>query len=84
MDIFKNTFAQKAIPTARIEVSLSPLCVFSVCSKHRTDVFQGLFSANRRYFSLFVGPIVVKYFFVSGSVHNSFLVFDLSLHSLSL
>ena len=53
--------------------------------KHRTDVFQGLFSANRRYFLLFVGPIVVKYFFVSaGSVHNSFLVFDLSLHSLSL
>lgn len=84
MDISKNTFAQTAIPTARIEVSLSPLCVFSVCSKHRTDVFQGLFSANRRYFSLFVGPIVVKYFFVSGSVHNSFLVFDLSLYSLSL
>ena len=84
MDISKNTFAQTAIQRARIEVSLSPLCVFSVCSKHRTDVFQGLFSANRRYFSLFVGPIVVKYFFVSGSLHNIFLVFDLSLYSLSL
>ena len=83
MEIFKNTFAQTAIQTARIEVSLSPLRVFSVCSKHRTDVFQGLFSANRRYFSL-VGPIVVRYFFVSGSVHNSLLVFDLSLYSLSL
>lgn len=60
-------------------------CVyFPSMLKHRTDVFQGLFSANRRYFLLFVGPIVVKYFFVSGSVHNSFLGFDLSLYSLSL
>ena len=75
MEIFKNTFAQTAIQTARIEVSLSPLRVFSVCSKHRTDVFQGLF---------FVGPIVARYFLVSGSVHNSFLVFDLSFYSLSL
>ena len=84
MDIFKNTFAKTAIQTARIEVSLSPLRVFSVCSKHRTDVFQRLFSANTRYFSLFVGPIVTRYFFLSGSEHNSFLVFDLFLYSLSL
>ena len=62
MEIFKNTFAQTTIQTARIEVSLSPLRVFSVCSKHRTDVFRGIFSANRWYFSLFVGPVVVRYF----------------------